>query len=246
MKKNIIYGIHPVVEAIRSGQEIDKVLVRKSSKSTPPSDLMSVLREHSVPYQFVPVEKLNRVTTKNHQGVIAFLSIVEYHEITNLVRQLFDEGKNPLILLLDGITDVRNFGAIARTAECTGVNAIVIPAQGAAQINEDAMKTSAGALNTIPVSRVENLRDTVRFLKESGIRTIYASEKGEKLLYEEDLVVPVAIILGSEESGVSKPLASMCDAGARIPQEGSIGSLNVSVAAGMFLYEAVRQRKLST
>jgi len=204
---------------------------------------MEKVREYDVPLQTVPIDRLNRITRKNHQGVIAFQSRISYHNIEQILPGVFESGKTPLILILDHITDVRNFGAIARTAECSGVNAIVIPSKGSAAVNEDAMKTSAGALNIVPVCRARNLEDTMRYLKDSGLKIIAASEKGNMTHFDEALDMPLAIIMGSEDTGVSAKLLKISDSLLRIPQVGQIGSLNVSVAAGVLLFEVLRQRK---
>jgi 23S rRNA (guanosine2251-2'-O)-methyltransferase len=205
---------------------------------------MGLLKKNNIPYQYVPVEKLNRLTSKNHQGVVGYLSTVTYHKIQQILPTLFEEGKTPLLLILDRITDVRNFGAIARTAACSGVHAIIIPSKGAAQINADAIKTSAGALHTIPVCRENNLKDVIAFLRESGLQVISCTEKTKDVYYSHDYTLPVAIIMGSEEDGISSEYLKASDAHAMIPLMGDIGSLNVSVATGIILYEAVRQRQL--
>jgi 23S rRNA (guanosine2251-2'-O)-methyltransferase len=237
--KSVVFGVHTVMETIRAGQEIDKVLVQWDLNQP---ELHELLKERGVTVQKVPAEKLNRVTAKNHQGVIAFISAVNYAKLENVVADIFDRGEVPLLLLLDRITDVRNFGAIARTAECAGVNALVIPSRGAAQINSDAMKTSSGALNFLPVCKEENLNDTVRFLQESGIQVLACTEKTEKTIYDMDFRIPTAVVLGSEEDGISDGILRSADALCQIPMQGQVGSLNVSVANGVVLYEAIRQR----
>ena len=242
-KENFIYGLHPVIEAIKAGKEMEKILVKKGLRGSLSSEMTALLREIGIPYNIVPLEKLNRVTRKNHQGVIAFVSAITYHDIEQVVPQVFERGETPLFLVLEGITDVRNLGAIVRTAEATGVHAVIVPEKGSAMINEDAVKTSAGALHNVPVCRSSNLEDTVSYLKESGIHVCAATEKTEKQLYKADLNVPVAIIMGSEEKGVSAPLLKISDQLLSIPMKGTIGSLNVSVAAGMILYEVLRQRE---
>ena len=190
----------------------------------------------------MPLEKINRLTRKNHQGVFAFISPIDFHNIEDVIPTLFEEGKNPLILVLDRITDVRNFGAIARTAECAGVNAILIPEHNAAAINADAIKTSVGALHKITVCRTWNLKLSLQFLKDSGLQLIACTEKTQDDMYKLDYSPPTAIIVGSEEDGVSAEFLRMCDAKAKIPMIGKIASLNVSVATGVILYEAIRQR----
>jgi 23S rRNA (guanosine2251-2'-O)-methyltransferase len=241
-KENMIYGLHPVMEAVRSGQEIDRVLFRKGLQGSFSAELLQMLKEHEIPFQFVPPEKLDRITRKNHQGVIAFISGISYQSLDQLVPMLFDQGKVPFILILDGITDVRNFGAICRTAECAGVNGIVIPAQGSAQINEEAIRTSAGALMTIPVCRERSMMVAAEFLKESGFRIIGATEHAKDYYYKEDFTQPLAIVMGSEEKGIYPPLRKICDSLVKIPMLGEVSSLNVSVAAGILIFEAVKQR----
>lgn len=242
-KETLIFGIRPVLEAISAGKEIDKVLLQKGLRGDLFQELFGLVRELNIPLQIVPIDRLNRITRKNHQGVIALISQISYHKLEQVMPGVYERGKTPLVLLLDHLTDVRNFGAIARTAECSGVDAIVIPSKGAAAINEDAMKTSAGALNIIPVCRVDRLDDAVSFLKESGLKVVAATEKAVLDYDEEDLAVPLAIVLGSEEHGVSTDILKSSDTLVRIPQKGDIGSLNVSVAAGVLLFETLRQRK---
>lgn len=244
MKKDtMIFGIRPVLEAIAAGKEIEKILMQKGLRGDLYQELMVQVRLMDIPMQMVPIDRLNRITRKNHQGVIAFTAQISYHRIDQVLPMVYEKGKVPLVLVLDKITDVRNFGAIARTAECAGLDAIVIPARGAAAINEDAMKTSAGALNIIPVCREKSLLEAVKFMKESGLKVVSATEKGTAYYDEEDLNVPLAIIMGSEDKGVEEPLLKISDQLVKIPQLGEIASLNVSVAAGILIYEALRQRK---
>ena len=242
--QNFIFGIHPVLEALDSGRELDKVLVKRETGSGQFKHLLEHLHRREIPVQRVPQEKLNSVTRKNHQGVIAILSAISYGNITQLLPSIYEQGEDPLILLLDRVSDVRNFGAIARSAECAGAHAIVIPAGGSARINADAVKTSAGALHRIPVCRHRDLAGVSRFLQESGLRLFAATEKGENSCFETDMKGPAGIILGSEERGVSGGLLRKADIQVSIPQKGNISSLNVSVAEGILLFEVVRQRNL--
>jgi 23S rRNA (guanosine2251-2'-O)-methyltransferase len=241
-KETMIYGIHPVMEAIEAGKEIDKVLIQMGLRSEHSRALLNLLEDHEIPYQTVPIQKLNRVTGKNHQGVIAFISVVEYEDIEKLLPILFEQGQNPFILVLDRVTDVRNFGALARTAECAGVHAIVIPSRGAAQINEDAVKTSSGALMSMPVCRSQNLKNTLRYFRECGLQVVSVTEKAKSEYYETDFKVPTALILGSEEDGISDAYIRLSDKQVRIPLLGEVLSLNVSVAGGVLMYEVVKQR----
>lgn len=243
--ENMIFGLRPVIEALKAGKEIDRLFVQAGLKNELFGELMSLLKKNNIPFQYVPLEKINRLTSKNHQGVVGYISSIEYHKIESLLPSVFEKGKMPLILILDRITDVRNFGAIARTAECSGVDAIIIPGRGAAQINADAIKTSAGALHKIPVCREDNLKQVIEYLRESGLQVIACTEKTKENYYQHDFTLPVAIIMGSEENGISSEYLKLADAHAKIPLMGEIGSLNVSVATGIMLYEVVRQRLLS-
>ncbi|WP_425392974.1 23S rRNA (guanosine(2251)-2'-O)-methyltransferase RlmB [Ekhidna sp.] len=242
-KSDIIYGLRTVIEAVKSGQHLERVFIQKNLKGDLYKELMLELHQTSTPISKVPAERINKFTKKNHQGVVALISPVQYHSLEHLIPKLYEEGKNPLILILDEITDVRNFGAIARTAECLGVDGIVIPSRGGAQINEDAVKTSAGAFNYLPVCRERSLIDAVRFLLDSGISVVSCSEKTEKTLDQINFTIPTAIIMGSEERGISPELIDLSNEIAKVPMIGSIESLNVGVAAGMALYEVQRQRK---
>ena len=243
--ESMIYGIRPVMEAIHAGKEIEKIFITRGARGDLMQELKQVMRDSKILYTEVPIEKLNRLTRKNHQDVVCFLSSVTYQSIEDIIPSVFEKGETPLVLILDRITDVRNFGAIARTAECAGVHAIVIPVKGAAQINSDAAKTSAGALNSIPVCREKNLRNTIDYLKASGLQVIVATEKASELLYDVDYTSPSAIIMGSEEDGVSTYLLKLADKKIKIPLSGTIESLNVSVACGIVLFEAIRQRNNS-
>lgn len=241
-KTDMIYGTRAVIEAIAAGKEIEKVMIQSGLTNDLVKELIATAKNNRVPFTFVPQEKLKRLSAKNHQGVICILSAVSYSSVENIVHKAYEEGRDPFLLLLDRVTDVRNFGAIARTAECAGVDAIVIEEKGNSPITSDAMKTSAGALNHLPVCREKDLRKTLQFLRDSGIRIIACTEKTKKDLYEVPLSGPIALILGSEEDGISDVLLRDADELARIPMKGKIGSLNVSVAAGVSIYEVIRQQ----
>lgn len=241
-KNDYIFGIRAVIEAIEAGKEIDKVLVKKDLQGDLAQELFAATRQAGVMVQRVPVERINRITRKNHQGVLAFVSAVEYYTLESLIPSLYEAGEVPFVVLLDGVTDVRNFGAIARTCECVGANAIVIPARGSVSVNADAVKTSAGALHTLPVCRERSIQDAVRYLHDSGFTIVAASEKATCNYTEVDYTVPVAIVMGAEDTGVSLVVLRHCDEMVAIPMRGSIGSLNVSVAAGVMMYEVIRQR----
>ncbi|WP_417603059.1 23S rRNA (guanosine(2251)-2'-O)-methyltransferase RlmB [Owenweeksia hongkongensis] len=239
----LLIGTRPILEALESGKEMDKIMIQKGLKSPTFQELWHVIKKYDAPFQYVPIEKLNRITRKNHQGVIAFTAAVEFQNIEEVIARCYENGEDPLILLLDRVTDVRNFGAISRTAECTGVHGIVIPTRNSAPVNFDALKTSAGALSHIPVCREMNLKETIKFLKESGLKVVGCTEKTETLLYDADLSGPTCIIMGSEEDGISPEYLKLCDATVKLPMFGKIGSLNVSVATGALLYEVIRQRR---
>lgn len=238
--KEMVFGVRAVEEALRSGKEIEKVYFTKGQLNL--VELKEVIKDRNIPFSIVPEEKLNTFTRKNHQGVVCFTSPVNYSKLENVVMDAFDKGINPMILILDRITDVRNFGAIARTAECAGVNALVIPTKGSAMITSDAIKTSSGALNFIPVCREDNIRNTIKYLKDSGLQIVGCTEKEGDYLYKANLTLPTAIIMGSEEDGISHEYLKLCDQLIKIPMKGQIASLNVSVAAGVLIYEAIRQR----
>ena len=241
-KNEMIFGVRAVIEAIQAGKEIDKILIKRDMQSDLSKELFAVLKGTQIPVQRVPVERINRITRKNHQGVIAFISSITYQRTEDLVPFLFEQGKNPLLIMLDGITDVRNFGAIARTCECAGVDAIVIPTKNSVSVNADAIKTSAGALHTLPVCREQNLTQTIKFLKESGFKIVAATEKGDYDYTKANYSDPVCIIMGAEDTGVPYEHLALCDEWIKIPMLGNIESLNVSVAAGILIYEAVKQR----
>lgn len=237
-----IFGLRAVMEAIEAGKDIDKILIKKDLNGELASELFGLIRDNRIYSQRVPVERLNKITRKNHQGVIAILSAVTYHRLDHLVPQLYEEGVLPFVVVLDGITDVRNFGAIARTCECAGVDAIIIPEHGSVSVGGDAVKTSAGALLHLPVCRERSTAGAVRFLKDNGYKVVAASEKADINYTQADYTVPVAIVMGAEDTGISPEVLRLCDTFVSIPQFGHIGSLNVSVAAGVIMYEVVRQR----
>ena len=241
-KSQVVFGIRAVIEAIESGKQVDKVLMKKDLGGELARELLSVTREYNVPVQRVPVERINKVTRKNHQGVIAFMAAVDYYHVDDIVPALYDEGINPLVVVLDGVTDVRNFGAIARTCECAGVNCIVIPERNSVSVNADAVKTSAGALNYLPVCRERNLVKAVQYLRDSGFKVMGASEKTDLNYTKADFTGPVAIVLGAEDTGISTDVLKLCDTLVAILEFGKINSLNVSVAGGIMIYEVVRQR----
>ncbi|TRX66017.1 23S rRNA (guanosine(2251)-2'-O)-methyltransferase RlmB [Carboxylicivirga sp. M1479] len=240
--QQMVFGIRAVQEAINAGKEIEKVMIKKGLQGPLFQNFLDLVREHNVPFQFVPIEKLNRVTRQNHQGVIAMISPVTYQDAEQLIPTLFEDGKEPFILVLDHITDVRNFGAIARTAECAGVDAIIIPDTGAAAVTSDAMKTSAGALHTIPVCRVRSLISTIEFLQMSGIKIVAATEKGAVDYDKANYRGPIALVMGAEDKGVNPKILAAAEIKSKIPIMGEIESLNVSVAAGILMYEIVKVR----
>ncbi|MDE6315856.1 MAG: 23S rRNA (guanosine(2251)-2'-O)-methyltransferase RlmB [Muribaculaceae bacterium] len=244
-KSDYIFGIRAVMEAIQAGREIDKVLIKKELRGDLIAELIDLLKLHRIPVKRVPLQTIDRITRKNHQGVVAVLCAVTYHRLDHLVPQLYEEGRLPFIIVLDGITDVRNFGAIARTAECVGADAIVIPEHGSVSVGADAIKTSAGALHHIPVCRSRSASLAVRFLKENGYKIVAVTEKADTNYTSVDYTGPVALVMGAEDIGISADIISMADAKAAIPMFGEIGSLNVSVAAGVMMYEVVRQRLLA-
>lgn len=238
-----IFGIRPVIEAIVAGKEIDKIFIRKDLQGDLASELNETLRSRrDIVVQRVPAERLNRITRKNHQGVIALLSAVSYVRLDNLVPQLYEEGRLPFLIALDGVTDVRNFGAIARTAECVGADALIIPQRGSVSVGGDAVKTSAGALNYLPVCRERNLAGALRFLKSAGYETVAVSEKADYNYTKGDYTKPIVLVMGAEDVGISPEVMSECNVRVSMPMFGHIGSLNVSVAAGVMMYEVVRQR----
>lgn len=237
-----IFGIRAVIEAIKSGETIDKVFLQNGLRGDLFTELESLLRKASISSSYVPVEKLNRLTPKNHQGVVAKISPIEFYELEDLVINVIESGKTPLFLLLDQLSDVRNFGAIIRTAECTGVDGIIIQKKGGAPVNGDTIKTSAGAVFKVPLCKVDHIKDALFHLQASGIKVIAATERTDNNLYDVSFKEPCAIIMGSEGKGISPSILKLVDEKAKLPMYGEIGSLNVSVACGAFLYEVIRQR----
>ncbi|AEM69740.1 RNA methyltransferase, TrmH family, group 3 [Allomuricauda ruestringensis DSM 13258] len=237
-----IYGIRAVMEAINAEQPINKIFIQKGLKGELYKELESSVRKNGLSLSYVPVEKLNRLTRNNHQGVVAQISPVQFHQFEELVEQVLSKEQLPLFLMLDGVSDVRNFGAIIRTAECCGVHGIIIPKNGAAPITDDTVKTSAGAAFNVPIAKVDHLKDAIFYLQSSGIVITGATEKAKDEIYGVDFNQPTAIIMGSEEKGISPSTLNIIDHQAKLPLLGKIGSLNVSVACGVFLYEVVRQR----
>lgn len=242
-EKDFIFGTRAVMEAINAQKDIDKILVDKEVNNELVKELLKLAKQERIPVVRVPDGKLNRITRKNHQGVVAHMSAIQYASLDNVIEECFSKGIAPMILVLDRITDVRNFGAIARTADCAGVHAIVIPEKGSAQINSDAVKTSAGALNHLPVCRAKNLYYTVKDLKKMGLNIVSVTEKTERLMYDADYTLPTALIMGSEEDGISQELMGISDEFVKIPLAGNIESLNVSVSAAVVIYEGIRQRR---
>lgn len=240
--KDYIFGIHPILEAIKAQKSIEKLLIQKGSTNT--NEIINKAREAQIPFQIVPPEKLSKITKKNHQGVIGVIANINYSDYQNIVSAVFERGETPLILILDKVTDVRNFGAICRTAECAGVHTIIIPDKGSARINSDAVKTSAGALNYIPICREHNLKHVINDLKDFGLQIVSCTEKTEKSLYDVDFTGPTAIIMGSEEEGISAEYLKLSTEKVKIPMFGKIGSLNVGVAASVIIYEIIRQRHI--
>lgn len=240
--EQLIYGVRAVMETIQSGKHLEKLFVQKNNSSDLIKELLLLSHQHEIPISRVPVEKLNRLTNGTHQGVVAFVSPVQYHNLHHVLAAVYEKGKTPFMLALDGVTDVRNFGAIARSAECMGVDAIVIPTKSSAQINGDAIKTSAGALNYVPVCRDLKFYEAMKYLKDSGLQLVACSEYGESTPDQVDFTLPTVIIMGSEEEGISKEILKISDVISAIPMKGKISSLNVGNAAAIILYEVVRQR----
>lgn len=243
---NLIYGIRPVIEAIKAGKEIDKLFIQNGLQGELIPELRRLINDNKIPYQYVPAEKLNRMVRANHQGVACYISEIAYQPIEMLLMSVYEKGETPLFVMLDRVTDVRNMGAIARSAACAGAHALIIPSRGGAPVNADAVKTSAGALNILPVHKSHNLKTTLEYLSESGLKIIAVSEKGTKDYFDTELTGPLVLIMGSEEDGVSGEYLNRSDEIIRIPITGEISSLNVSVAAGVILFEVVRQNILAS
>jgi 23S rRNA (guanosine2251-2'-O)-methyltransferase len=241
-KEHQIFGIRAIIEAIQAGATVDKVYIQKETSGELMKDLMKVMKRENINFSYVPVEKLNRLTPNNHQGAVATISPISFFDLESLIETVLENGKNPLFLVLDGISDARNFGAIIRTAECTGVNGIIVQKSGSAPVNGDTVKTSAGAVFNIPICKVDHIKDAIFLLQASGITTVAATEKTEQSLYDVKLSGPTAIVMGAEDRGINPSVLKIIDEKAKLPMFGTIGSLNVSVACGAFLYEAVRQR----
>lgn len=242
MKENFIFGIRTVIEAINSGKKIEKILFKKDLKGTIFNELFGLAKKNNIVFQFVPIEKINKFTRKNHQGVIAFISLIDFVDVEEVTQMVYDNGQVPLFLILDGVTDVRNFGSIARSAECAGVQAVIIRSKGSAPINNDAIKTSAGALFKIPVAKTNDLKKTINYLKNSGLQIVAATEKATDFYFKTDFTVPTAIVMGAEDIGISNSILDISDQKIKIPINGEIESLNVSNAASVIMFEAVRQR----
>lgn len=240
---NYIFGLRPVIEFLNEGKIPEKVLIQKGLTGVTFQQLFKLIREKEISFQMVPAEKLNSITRSNHQGIIAQIAEIEYQRLDDLLPGIYEKGETPLLVILDKITDIRNLGAIARSAEVAGAHAIIIAEKSSAPVNADAIKTSAGALTRIPVCKEKDLMETLAFLKESGIRVFACTEKSSNSIYSSKLTGPVAIIMGSEDKGISKPNLMMADEKISIPQKGKIGSLNVSVATGIVLFEIIRQRE---
>lgn len=240
----MIFGTRAVIEAIAAGQEIDKLFIQRGPENELTRELIKACRDHQIPLQRVPVEKLNRFTRKNHQGTVALLSAVSYASLDNIIQTAYERGESPLLVMLDRITDVRNFGAIARSAECAGAHGIIIPSRGSAQINSDAVKTSAGALHHLPVCREDKLKDTIQYLQESGIQVMACTEQADDDVYDVDMSGPICLLMGSEENGISPAYLDITQLQGAIPMYGQISSLNVGVATSILLFECQRQRGL--
>ncbi|WP_271765357.1 23S rRNA (guanosine(2251)-2'-O)-methyltransferase RlmB [Aquimarina algiphila] len=240
--ESLIFGTRAIIEAINANKSIDKLFIQKGLQGELSRELMNLVKKNNITFTYVPVEKLNRLTRNNHQGVVAYISPIDFYDLENLVMNVIESGKTPLFLILDQLSDVRNFGAIIRTAECTGVDGIIIQKKGGAPVNADTIKTSAGAVFKIPICKVDHIKDAMFYLQGSGIQVVAATEKADSTIYDTNLTIPSAIIMGSEGKGISPSVLKLVDQSAKLPMYGDIASLNVSVACGVILYEAIRQR----
>lgn len=238
---NIIFGIRPIAEAIQSGRQLEKLFIKKGAEGQLMTEFKDLCYRHKIRWQEVPIEKLNRMTMSNHQGVVAQMAAIEYVELQDILDRV-PEDETPLIVVFDGVTDVRNFGGIARSAECAGAHGLIVPIKNSAPVNAEAIKTSAGALNKIPVHRAGSIRNTLKYLSETGMQIVAATEKSSTVLFDSDLRKPTVIVMGSEDTGISKEVLKLCNVQLAIPIIGSIESLNVSAAAAIILFEVVRQR----
>lgn len=244
---NFIFGLRAILEAIQAGKTVDKLLLQQDAgKSDLMRQVLKLAKQYRIPVQRVPIFKLNKITPKNHQGAIAYLSYVAYVQYEDILQQTFEKGETPLFVILDGITDVRNLGAIARSAEGLGVHCLIVPEKNSAQINADAIKTSAGALHYLPVARVRSLLQTIDYLQKAGLQVVACTEKATESIYQIDLQAPTALILGAEDKGISLQILKQADKLAKIPMTGKIASFNVAVSAGIVLYEVHRQRNIQT
>jgi 23S rRNA (guanosine2251-2'-O)-methyltransferase len=241
-KENQIFGIRAIIEAIQAKKEIDKVFIQKEAQGELMQELLKTMKKNNINFSYVPIEKLNRLTINNHQGAVATIAPISFVSLEHLVERVLEKEQKPLFLILDQISDARNFGAIIRTAACTGVHGIIIQKQGAAPVNGDTVKTSAGGVFNVPICKVDHIKDAIFYLQGSGIKTIAATEKTEQTIYDLQLNTPLAIVMGSEDRGINPSVLKIVDEKAKLPMFGTIGSLNVSVACGAFLYESVRQR----
>ena len=239
---DFVFGLHSVKETLISSKEIERVYIQKGMKNEGLKEIINLAKDRGADIAMVPTEKLNRITRKNHQGVICFISPIHFADIDNVISSVYEKGETPLIIVLDEVTDVRNFGAITRTAECAGAHAILFPEKGSARIGSDAMKTSSGALNHIPICRTKNLINSLKDIKAHGLNLVACSEKGNKTIFEVDMTGPTAIIMGSEERGIKIEHVSEAEDFAKIPMTGQVKSMNVGVAMGIITFEAIRQR----
>ncbi len=243
-KSDLVFGIHPILEGLQSDKTFDKILILNTLRTYQAKEIMTLAKEKGISINKVPQQKLDRVTRKNHQGVIGFIAPIEFQNIEDIIPTLYSEGKVPFLLILDRVSDVRNFGAIVRTAECAGVHAIIIPKKGAAQINGETIKTSTGAIFNLPICKVPGIESVLPFLKDSGIHLVACTEKTEVSYTDVDYTLPIGILMGNEESGIALSNIKVCDSKAKLPLIGKTESLNVSVAAGVLMYEVIRQRLL--